>query len=119
MNDKNIKTKEDFYRENFKANSEVNPHTIDNYKFSSIVAEFIKRAKLRESQINTYKRLKINLENALNNLNVDSKNKELKAIYNRAYDEVMQFETETGILAMGKQFCKEQARKYKFNMRIN
>lgn len=119
MTNKNIRTKEDFYRENYKADSTVNPHTIDNFKFSDLVNKFIKQVNLKESQINSYRRLKINLELAQKDLNLDPSNKVLKATYHKAYNEVMQFEVETGIMTLAKAFCKEQAKKHRFNIKIN
>ena len=81
--------------------------------------KFMKQLNFKESQRLEYARLKRDLDLAIKNREKYPKDKNAVREYHHRYDLVMKFETETGILAMGKQFCKEQARKYKFNMKIN
>lgn len=88
-------------------------------KSAPIMEKFMKQLNFKESQRLEYARLKRDLDLAIKNREKYPKDKNAVREYHHRYDLVMKFETETGILAMGKQFCKEQARKYKFNMKIN
>jgi hypothetical protein len=89
------------------------------YKFSKILEKFIREVKLTPEQIKKYANLKTNLDLATKHRAENPKNMDAVKEYNYRYDLVMQFEVETGIMALAKAFCKEQAKKHRFNIKIN
>ncbi len=88
-------------------------------KSAPIMEKFMKQLNFKESQRLEHARLKRDLESATKNRERYPKDKNAVRDYHHRYDLLMKFETETGLVQLAKAFCKEQAKKYRFNIKIN